>query len=187
MVGDRGLPSKRQTKRCAGRLVEAAEERLVVIAPRSSRYAPAKCMATEALHERLVEVGDELDEARAERARVAAKLDALRAKIEDRQRSLAALAKLDLPPRSIVFQLGSAGPLFNMGTQLVRDGQPILACLAVLMLLVPALGAALSFRRERRLLAAIEAPRPERTRVAEDLVTEDEAPASDSAARKGRR
>jgi hypothetical protein len=144
-------------------------------------------MGTEALHERLVGVGAELDEARATRARVAAEVDALRAKIEDRQRSLAALAKLDLPPKSVVFQLVSAGLLFNTGTQLARNGQPITACLAALILLGPALAAAFAFHRERRLLAAIDAPRPERTRVAENLVTDDHAPASEAAPRKARR
>lgn len=102
----------------------------------------------------------------AERTRIDAEIDDLaqrvaeaRAEVEERQRGLAALARLDLPGASVVLQVSMTVPLFQWGDTILDGGFGTAICVTPVVL---ALGMALRrLGTERRLLARVAQP-PER-------------------------
>ena len=102
----------------------------------------------------------------------AARLSEAHADIARRQRELAAVAKLDLPPQNIIFQFASAWPAFQVGTHIVHasGGMRIaMLVLASVLALFPVGMGVYVLTIERRLLRPLTLrPRLVRARVDPD-------------------
>lgn len=126
----------------------------------------------------------------AERAAIEAELEVLhdrvaqaREEVDERERGLNAISKLELPGRSAILQFGLIMPLFNMGRGLL-DGDPVLLaiCLAPIAMM---LGMGWwRTRGERRIAERIaRAPRPTRVSISPE-VAEEHAPRAAASARR---